>query len=198
MSETVSAPRTGRLRLAVALILAAAVVLAVVLASRFGDDPTAVAPQLIGQPLPDLELAYLEQPGSLNLSDLEGRVAVINFWASWCIPCRAEHPLLVAAAEQYGGVEFVGVVFQDQPESAVAFLDELGRGYTYVVDPESRAAVELGVFGIPETYFVDADGVIVSKVQGQLNPQVLESTLNAILLGQVPGAQNLGTVQSQR
>ncbi len=87
------------------------------------------------------------------------------------MPCRNEHPVLVAANDAYrdAGVTFVGVDFQDQRESAVAFLDELGRGegYRYLTDPGSRAAVEFGVYGVPETFFIDRTGTIVAKITGE-------------------------------
>ena len=136
---------------------------------------------------PNLTLDYLEEEGALLFADLEGEILVVNFWASWCIPCRYEHPALTAASEAYAGrgVRFVGIVYQDSKERAVGFLDEFGRGanYSYVVDADSRVTVELGVFGIPETYFVDAQGVIRGKVQGAVDAVVLVSTIEDMLAG---------------
>jgi cytochrome c biogenesis protein CcmG/thiol:disulfide interchange protein DsbE len=162
-----------------------------VFSSRFGIDPRLVNSPLIGQPVPSLELGVLAEDGSFDFTDLHGSVAIINFWASWCFPCRGEHPALTAVAREYEerGVRLIGVIYQDQPADAIAFLDELGRGgdnYRYVLDPDSRAAVEFGVFGVPETYFVDADGIIVGKVQGAVTASLLRSTLDQILSGQRP------------
>jgi len=117
-------------------------------------------------------------------------VLVINFWASWCFPCRLEHDDLTSTALAYQdrGVHFLGIVYQDEPEQASAFLDEFGRGtnYSYVVDPDSRAIVELGVFGVPETYIVDADGIIQGKIAGEVNAAVLQRALDQVLAGQTP------------
>lgn len=165
-----------------------------VLASRFGDDPNFVESPLIGQPIPDITLEALDGSGPVHFPDLTGRISVVNFWASYCFPCRAEHGLLTEAARQFEGVNFIGVVFQDTPDRANEFLDELGRSYPQVVDPDSRGAINFGVFGIPETYFIDEAGVVVGKIVGELRPGVVEDTLSRIILGERPGQQNLGTV----
>jgi cytochrome c biogenesis protein CcmG/thiol:disulfide interchange protein DsbE len=175
---------------AVGGIVVAAALLAWVFSSRFGQDPRLVDSPLVGGPLPELTLEYMEQEGSLTFSDLEGQVVVINVWASWCVPCRIEHPALVAASETYAerGVRFVGLLYQDRVGPASEFLDEMGRGegYSYIVDTDSRATVELGVFGVPETYFVDADGIVRGKVQGEVNPMVLVQTIEDLLAGREP------------
>ncbi|MGH8935629.1 MAG: TlpA family protein disulfide reductase [Acidimicrobiia bacterium] len=178
-------------------VVLVAVLLAFAFSARFGTDPSLVASPLIGQEAPNLTLPYLEQPGSLDLAELRGEV-VVNFWASWCLECRLEHPALVAVADRYeeSGVRMVGVVFNDPPDQASAMLDELGRGYAYVTDPGSKAAIEFGVFGVPETFFIDREGVIVAKVTGPTTEELLSSTLDQILLGRRPGARTTGTVQS--
>ena len=176
--------------LPVAAILAGVALLVFVFNGRFGQDPRLVDSPLIGKPIADLSFDYLEQDGTLSFSDYRGTVLVINFWASWCFPCRIEHPDLTSTAAAYRdrGVHFIGIVYQDQPEQAIGFLDELGRGenYSYVVDPESRAIVELGVFGVPETYIVDADGIIRGKIQGEADAAVLSRALDQVLAGQTP------------
>jgi len=162
-----------------------------VFSSRFGVDPRLVNSPLIGEPVPAIELEQLEGQGPLALTDLQGQILVINFWASWCFPCRGEHPALTAAARDYRdqGVTMIGMIYQDDPGPVNAFLDELGRGgdnYRYLLDPSSRAAVEFGVFGVPETYFVDAEGIIVGKIQGGVTSGALRSTLDQILAGERP------------
>lgn len=162
-----------------------------VFSSRFGVDPRLVNSPLIGQPIPAIELELLEGEATLDFPDLRGDILIINFWASWCFPCRGEHPALTAAARDYRdrGVSVIGVVYQDDPGPVNAFLNELGRGgdnYRYVLDPDSRAAVEFGVFGVPETYFVDAEGIIVGKIQGAVTSGSLRSTLDQILAGERP------------
>ncbi|MDA3644076.1 redoxin family protein [Saccharopolyspora indica] len=172
-----------------------------VFGSRLGADPALVDSPLIGQPAPVREVPELEGPGSLSLPDLRGEVVVVNFWASWCVPCREEHAVLTSAAANYrdAGVTFVGVNYQDRPGSATAFLDELGRGdgYRYVTDPGSQLALEFGVFGVPETFFLDRTGRIVGKITGPANYPVLSAALDEMLAGRQPGVRVRGELQSE-
>lgn len=193
--------RTGlAVRLAGLAVVAGSMVLAVILGSRFGMDPNVIASPLIERPAPDLTLPYLADTGDFALRQLGGNVAVVNFWASWCVPCRAEHANLVATADAFEekGVRFVGVLYQDDQKAAVDFLDELGWGnnYIHLVDPGSRAAIAFGVFGVPETFFIDAEGLIVAKIIGQTDAILLGSTLDQILRGERPGQHTAGTVQN--
>lgn len=195
--ETTATRRSSRPFWIVAGVGLFAVVLGVVFASRFGVDPQLTPSPLIGQPLPDLTLPYLEFDGDFSFADLEGEVAVINFWASWCLACRVEHQALLDTAAGYQdlGVTFVGVLVQDRADHGLDFLAELGRGepYVYVVDQGSRASLEFGLLGVPETFFVDRDGTIVGKVSGPVNTPLLTATLDAILLGR---AGDLGVVKT--
>lgn len=180
--------RKVRVRIVAVVLVVAG--LAYVFNGRFGVNPRLVDSPLVGQPLADLTLDYLEEEGSLSFSELEGQVLVLNVWASWCIPCRYEHPALNAASAAYAdqNVHFVGILYQDDVDSAVGFLDEFGRGtnYSYVVDEESRATVELGVFGVPETYFVDAEGIIRGRVQGEVTASILFEVIDDLLAGREP------------
>jgi len=181
----------------------AVIVLGVVLSSRFGTDPSLTASPLIGQPAPQLVLPYLEIDGELDFDALAGDVVVVNFWASWCLACRSEHAALLQTAAQYADLDvtFVGVMVQDQPDNGIRFLDELGRGdpYLYVVDERSRASLEFGVLGVPETFFIDRGGTIVAKVSGPVNAALLTGTLDAIILGEVDelGVVRTGDVQNR-
>lgn len=162
--------------------------LVAVFAGRFGEDPRLVDSPLIGEQVSAMRLEYLDGTGSVSFDELRGRVVVVNFWASWCIPCRSEHRHLTSVAAAYAdrGVQFVGVVFQDDVDAATRFLDELGWGddYLYVLDPGSRAAVEFGVFGVPETFFIDPEGRIVDKIAGPVDTARLTSAIEPILSGE--------------
>jgi cytochrome c biogenesis protein CcmG, thiol:disulfide interchange protein DsbE len=185
-------------------VAATAVVIAGIVGSRLGTDPTLVASPLLGKPAPAERLAYLERPGTLSLADLRGRVVVVNFWASWCVACREEHPALLAAAAAYRdqGVRFLGVDYQDQRGQAIRFLDEMGRGqdddHDYVVDRDSNAALDFGVFGVPETFFIDRGGIVVAKITGKSNLPLLAATLDQILAGETPQSRQTGVVQRGR
>ncbi|WP_461155363.1 TlpA family protein disulfide reductase [Saccharopolyspora tripterygii] len=170
-----------------------------VFGAQLGKDPTLVDSPLIGKPAPNQRVPELEGTGSLSLNDLRGQIVVVNFWASWCVPCREEHAVLTSAATNYkqAGVTFVGVNYQDRRDSAISFLDELGRGdgYRYVTDPDSKLALEFGVFGVPETFFIDQNGKIVGKITGPATYPVLSAALDEMRAGRQPGARVQGTVQ---
>lgn len=169
--------------------------------SQLGKDPTLVGSPLIGEPAPTATLPELEGDGSVSLADLKGHIVVVNFWASWCVACREEHGALVSAAEHYhdAGVTFVGVNYQDQRQAATDFLDEMGRGdpaaYRYVTDPGSTLAMDFGVFGVPETFFIDRNGTIVGKVTGASSYQLLSTAIEQMLAGRQPDSRTDASVQ---
>ena len=163
------------------------IVFGAVFAGRFNRDPDMVASPMIGRPAPAVAMPYLEKNGELALTDLQGDVVVVNFWASWCIGCRAEHEPLVTAGAVYAGsgVRFVGVLHQDRAQPGIGFLDEFGRSpsFEYVMDEGSKAGIGFGVLGLPQTFFLDRSGTIVGQVNGPVSFDVLVNTLDAILLG---------------
>lgn len=127
---------------------------------------------MVGQPLPATALPVLTGatagPGTTSLAELaQRRPVVINLFASWCAPCRIEHPQLIAMRDQ--GITVIGVAYKDDPVATRAFLDELGDPFELVlVDREGRAGLDLGVSGVPETFVVGADGTIVTKLAGPI------------------------------
>jgi cytochrome c biogenesis protein CcmG/thiol:disulfide interchange protein DsbE len=180
-------------------VVGAAIVFAVVLASRFGTDPGLVDSPLIGQPAPGFDLEYLDGSGSVSLDDLDGEIVVLNFFASWCFECREEHDDLVATSESFAGqgVSFLQIGYQEDPETSLAYLAEAGTsGATrYLADPGSRTAISYGVFGIPETFFIDTDGVVVGKIIGEADALILGGTIDSIKRGEQPGQQITGDTQ---
>ncbi|MBM6593939.1 DsbE family thiol:disulfide interchange protein [Microvirga pudoricolor] len=145
---------------------------------RLGSgDPSRVPSALIGKPAPAFRLEPLEGlvaggrpvPG-FSSEDLKGRTTVVNIWASWCGPCREEHPLLVDLARD-PSIRVVGINMKDDPDNARRFLGQLGNPFSAVgVDPKGRAAIEWGVYGVPETFIVGPDGTIRHKQIGPLTP----------------------------
>lgn len=180
-------------------VVGATVVLAVVLASRFGSDPGLVDSPLIGNPAPDFDLAGLDGSEGAALTDLRGDIVVVNFFASWCLECRDEHDDLVAASESFADqdVTFVQVAYQEEAAASLDYLAEAGAsGSTlYLADPGSRTAIAYGVFGIPETFFIDPEGTVVGKIIGEANALILGATIDAIRNGEQPGQQITGDTQ---
>ena len=144
-----------------------------------GRDNTTVPSALIGQPAPDTPLPPLEGvdlPG-FEPSALAGKVTLVNVWASWCVPCRQEHPVLMDLAKQ-GRVDIVGFNYKDKPENARRFLADLGNPYSALgTDETGRAAIDWGVYGIPETFLIGKDGNIAWKHVGPFDPQNVATTL---------------------
>ena len=170
--------------------------LALIFATRFGEDPGLVPSPLLGRPAPLLDLPLLDGSGTFDAASLRDKVVVVNFFASWCAPCREEQPDLAAAANAFAerGVVIVEIAYQDQAASAFEFLDEFGRSdaAVYLADPGSRAAIAYGVFGIPETFFIAADGTLVGKAIGATDALTLGTTIDAVLRGERPGQDVLG------
>lgn len=177
----------------------AAVAFAVVLASRFGTDPGLVDSPLLGQPAPQFDLAPLEGGDPVSLTDLEGDIVVVNFFASWCLECRNEHEALVSTANAFADddVTFVSISYQESPPASLDYLATAGRSEVthYLADPGSRTAIAYGVFGIPETFFIDREGVVVGKIIGESDAFTLGATIDAIERGESPGQTVTGDTQ---
>ena len=180
-------------------LAAAAVVFSVVLASRFGANPGLVDSPLLGQAAPQFTLAPLEGGESVELRSLQGQIVVINFFASWCLECRAEHADLVSTADAFANddVQFVQIAYQESPPATLEYLDVAGRSNStlYLADPGSRTAIAYGVFGIPETFFIDEGGIVVGKIIGETDALTLGATIDAIQRGEDPGQQVTGSTQ---
>ena len=159
------------------------VAVAVILVFTFGlsrNDPDALPSTLVGQPAPALVTTPLGSLPQLLDSDLrENGVKLVNFWASWCAPCRAEHPNLTALSEQ--GIPIYGVNFKDEPDNALKLLQELGNPYTAIGQDSGRQAINWGVYGVPETFVIDGKGVILLRFPGPITDRVLKETILPLL-----------------
>jgi cytochrome c biogenesis protein CcmG/thiol:disulfide interchange protein DsbE len=182
-------------------IALAAVVFAVVLASRFGTDPGLVDSPLLGQPAPEFDLAPLEGGDTVALTDLDGEIVVVNFFASWCLQCRNEHEAITSTANAFAddGVTFVQIAYQESPPASLKYLEEAGKSEAafYLADPGSRTAIAYGVFGIPETFFIDEEGIVVGKIIGESDALTLGATIDAIKRGETPGQSVTGDTQQR-
>ncbi len=157
--------------------------LAWLLFQGFGRDPREVSSPLIDRAAPNWALETLDGE-TLRSDELAGRPYLVNFWASWCVPaCVDEHPVLAAAHDSYGDeVVIVGVLYQDDPAAARAFLDRYGdAGYVHVIDAAGSLAIDFGVTGPPETFFVDADGIVRARQFGPLTDELMARHLDAVL-----------------
>lgn len=182
---------------AVALAVGA-VALTVAFASRFGVDPRLGGSPLIGKPVPDVAVTVVPDDRSMSLRDLGGEIVVVNFWAPWCLPCRDEHPHLVATAQRYrdSGVRVLGITYQSDYGHVVQYLDELGWGFDVAMDDRSRAAIGFGIRGVPETFFIDRDGTVAAKITGPVNLEIMTDTIDRMLIGEpVDAGTTTGTVQ---
>jgi cytochrome c biogenesis protein CcmG, thiol:disulfide interchange protein DsbE len=150
--------------LALGTALAVIAFVVYVMAKGFGTDPHRVPFLLAGKKAPNFTIKRLDNDTTVSLSDFAGRPIVINFWATWCGPCKTEHPVLDWAARKYADkAVFLGIVFEDNEENTKRFLAENGWSFVQLYDPLSTVAVDYGVSGVPETYFIDRQGVIVGK-----------------------------------
>ena len=154
------------------------------LAYGFRTDPRAIPSPLVGRPAAPFSLALFDGT-RFQLAQQRDKIVIVNFWASWCIPCREEAPVLEATWRAYRdkGVLFVGVNIQDSEEAARAFLREFGITYPNGPDPGGRIAIEYGVYGIPETFFIGRGGRILAKQIGAIGPERLATSLDASLAG---------------
>lgn len=172
---TARAPRR-RLLLLVPLLLF--VVIGVFLAIGLGRDPSLVPSPLIGKPVPQFALPPVRGRSlGLATADLKGQVSLVNVFASWCVACRAEHPVLMQI-ERDGVLPVYGLNYKDQPEDAARWLDEMGDPYARTgADIDGRVAIDWGVYGVPETFIVDREGIIRYKQIGPISPAVWNQTM---------------------
>jgi cytochrome c biogenesis protein CcmG/thiol:disulfide interchange protein DsbE len=184
-STTDTAPRTSRWLMALPLVAFAA--LAAIFWYRLGNgDPSRIPSALIGRPAPQTSLPALEglanngaQVPGLDPAVFKGKVSVVNVWASWCVPCHDEAPLLTELGKD-SRLQVVGINYKDAPDNARRFLGRYGNPFGIVgVDANGRASIEWGVYGVPETFIVGRAGTIVYKLVGPVTPENINTVLRA-------------------
>jgi cytochrome c biogenesis protein CcmG, thiol:disulfide interchange protein DsbE len=179
------------------MLLGLVITIPIVALLAFGltRDPRVIPSPLPGREAPEFRLAVMDtmppysvrQPGSgdvIHLSDLRGDVVVVTFWASWCISCRDQHPSLSQAALRYRdeGVQFFGVLYNDSPGNATRWIERMGgQAYPTLLDPRSGTAIEYGLYGVPETFFIGRDGRVAHKQVGPVNGRILDHWIERLL-----------------
>jgi cytochrome c biogenesis protein CcmG/thiol:disulfide interchange protein DsbE len=143
-----------------------------------GRDPREVPSPLIGKPAPVFKLAQLHEPAkTLTTEDMKGQVWLLNVWASWCVSCREEHPLLVSLGRSKV-VPIIGLDYKDETAAGMKWLTQNGDPYTLsIVDRDGRVGIDFGVYGVPETFVIDKNGTIRYKQIGPITQAALEQKI---------------------
>jgi cytochrome c biogenesis protein CcmG/thiol:disulfide interchange protein DsbE len=154
------------------------IALVILLAAGLGLDPKLVPSPLIDKPIPNFALPEVKAPDKmLSSSDLRGKVSLFNVWASWCVSCREEHPLLVTLSRS-NSVTIYGLNYKDRREDAIRWLDRLGDPYTASAhDLKGKVGIDFGVYGVPETFVIDRNGIIRYKHIGPIDQKALEQKI---------------------
>jgi cytochrome c biogenesis protein CcmG, thiol:disulfide interchange protein DsbE len=165
------------------LVLAAVTAFVVLLGFGMSRKSDFIPSPLVGEVAPMFTLPVLAEDRTVSMADLAGQPVVVNFWASWCLACIEEHPVLNRAWKRYSaeGLQMLGVVYQDTPDNAVGYLEKYGGDWTQLVDPKSRAAIDFGVYGVPETFFIRRDGVITHKHLGPVTDALMAEKIGELL-----------------
>jgi cytochrome c biogenesis protein CcmG/thiol:disulfide interchange protein DsbE len=164
------------------LPLAAFFLLAVFLAVGLTRDPREIPSPFIGKPAPAFRVAELHEPARMIApEDMKGKVWMLNVWASWCVSCRVEHPILVEFAKK-NAVPIVGLDYKDQREDGLQWLQKLGNPYVAsAFDEDGKIGIDYGVYGVPETFVIDKQGIIRYKQIGPVTPEALEAKILPLL-----------------
>ncbi len=152
------------------------------LAAGLSRDPSLIPSPLVGKPAPQFALERLKAPAqTMTLADLKGKVLMLNVWATWCAACHAEHPFLMEIARN-SGIPIYGVNYKDERTKALDWLSRLGDPYVAsIYDPQGELALDLGVYGAPETFVLDANGIIAYKHIGPITAEVWRDRLAPLL-----------------
>ncbi len=182
----------------VAIALLAVVPVIALFAFGFTRDPAQIPSPLPGKKAPPFNLAVVS-PGegllaksvgdTIRLPDLAGKIIVLNFFASWCMPCRTEHAALSSMARYYADkpIQFIGVLYNDEPAAGLRWIAEMGgMSYPAVTDVESRTAIDYGLYGVPETFIIDPHGTVAHKELGPVTEEILRRVVDSVLVTMAP------------
>lgn len=174
-----SAPKISPLMILPPLIFAGLAAMFLIGMQR--ENPDELPSALVGQQAPEVQMTPLGDKALWDETGLrQGAPALVNFWASWCGPCRVEHPHL--AKLQSEGLTILGVNYKDMPDNALSFLEELGDPYDSVgADTAGRMALNWGVYGVPETYLIDGDGTVLLRIAGPVTQREIDARLRPLL-----------------
>ena len=169
-------------RIARIAVVVAMLGLVLTLALAFRRDPHDIRTGTVGKPAPAFSLARLDGSGQLSLAQYAGKTVVVNFFASWCLPCEQENPALVRVYERYRGsdVVLIGIDYQESADGGLAYVHRMGISWPTVADDDGRVALGYGVFGPPETFFMGPDGVIAGRHIGPIDEPTLVRAIEAI------------------
>jgi cytochrome c biogenesis protein CcmG/thiol:disulfide interchange protein DsbE len=182
----------------VAISLFAVVPVIALFAFGFTRDPAEIPSPLPGKMAPPFKLAVVASGegvlaksvgDTLRLRDMAGKVIVLNFWASWCLPCRTEHAALSAMARYYADkpTQFIGVLYNDEPAAGLRWIGEMGgMSYPAVTDVESRTAIDYGLYGVPETFIIDPTGRVAHKELGPVTEEIIRRVVDSVLVAMAP------------
>jgi len=148
------------------------------------QDPNAMPSTFVGKAAPPVEIQPLGEADLFADADLrDGKIKLVNFWASWCAPCRVEHPNLKKLSED--GIEIYGVNWKDKPDQALSFLAEMGDPFTRIgQDPANKMGIDWGVAGVPETFIVDGAGTVLARIAGPLTDRVIAEQVEPLMAGE--------------
>jgi cytochrome c biogenesis protein CcmG/thiol:disulfide interchange protein DsbE len=150
-------------------------------------NPRLVPSPLVGKPVPEFELPVLGEESTFSHHDLKGHITLLNVWASWCYACRVEHETVTQLSRR--GFRIIGLNYKDKPEDAKAWLKQFGNPYQVVVeDATGRISIDWGVYGAPETFLIDRDGIIRHKVIGPLSDEKKYESLMRVI-NEISGAE---------
>jgi cytochrome c biogenesis protein CcmG/thiol:disulfide interchange protein DsbE len=180
------------------LIPAAALPIVALLGYGLTVNPNIIESTLPGRPAFEFSATTLDG-GTVSLSDLKGKVVVLNFYASWCVACIDEHRVFLDAERYYAGRDYkmLGVIYQDPPANARRWMQRMGGNWPSLIDKNSRIAIDYGVYGVPETYFIGKDGLVAHKQIGPVTARLMVSMVDSLLAAPMPDDMTSADVSAE-